>query len=414
MTKRITLLSLLFTMLLGLASAEAASPKAVRRYWVNTMLRIATPVYEALAEERLREDMPVEVNDGSQTGKRANVSHLEALGRSFNGIAPWLNLGDEQGPEGEQRREMTELVVKAITNAVNPSSPDYLRFDGPGSQPLVDAAFFAQGLLRSKDVVWPRLDDVTRARIIEEFKRSRKIRAWENNWLLFSATIEAALLHFTGECDFTKIKYALERHDEWYKGDGWYGDGKTFHLDYYNSYVIQPMLVDVAAVLKANADKSEEYAAYGAKYDLYLKRMTRYAAQQYMLISPEGSYPMLGRSCGYRYGAFQALSHAALLGALPEGVAPAQVRTALTAVMKRQTVKDMFDDEGWLTLGFYGHQPAVAENYVSTGSAYLCCFVFLPLGLPADAEFWSEKDAKWLSQLIWSGEPVMRDAAISD
>ena len=103
-----------------------------------------------------------------------------------------------------------------------------------------------------------------------------------------------------------------------------------------------------------------------------------------------------------------------MLGALPEGVAPAQVRTALTAVMKRQTVKDMFDDEGWLTLGFYGHQPAVAENYVSTGSAYLCCFVFLPLGLPADAEFWSEKDAKWLSQLIWSGEPVMRDAAISD
>ena len=378
------------------------------------MLRIATPVYEALAEERLREDMPVEVNDGSQTGKRADVSHLEALGRSFNGIAPWLNLGDEQSAEGEQRRAMTELVVKAITNAVNPSSPDYLRFDGPGTQPLVDAAFFAQGLLRSKDVVWPRLDDVTRARIIEEFKRSRNIRPWENNWLLFSATIEAALLHFTGECDFQRIKYALERHNEWYKGDGWYGDGKTFHLDYYNSYVIQPMLVDVAAVLKANSSKSEEYATYGAMYESYLKRMTRYAAQQYMLISPEGTYPMLGRSCGYRYGAFQALSHAALLGALPEGVAPAQVRTALTAVMKRQTVKDMFDDEGWLTLGFCGHQPDVAESYVSTGSAYLCCFVFLPLGLPAEAEFWSEKDAKWLSQLIWSGEPVMRDAAISD
>lgn len=409
---------LILTMLLGIMSSgthlNAASPKTTRQYWVNTMLRIATPVYENLANETLRKNMPVEVNDGSNKGKRADVSHLEALGRSFNGIAPWLNLGDDTSREGQQRKAMTQLVVKAITNAVNPSSPDYLPFDGPGTQPLVDAAFFAQGLLRSKDVIWPMLDSQTRQRIIDEFKRSRKIRAWENNWLLFSATIEAALLQFTGECDFSKIKYALDRHNEWYKGDGWYGDGPSFHLDYYNSYVIQPMLVDVTAVVKANADKGEEYAVYGAMYDKYVKRMARFAAQQEMLISPEGTFPMLGRSCGYRYGAFQALAHTALLGSLPKGVSPAQVRSALTAVIKRQSVKAMFDSEGWLTLGFCGHQPDVAENYVSTGSAYLCCFVFLPLGLPEDAEFWSGKDEKWSSQRVWSGEKVMRDAAIKD
>lgn len=414
MGKRILILTMLLSIMSSGTHLNAASPKTTRQYWVNTMLRIATPVYENLANETLRKNMPVEVNDGSNKGKRADVSHLEALGRSFNGIAPWLNLGDDTSREGQQRKAMTQLVVKAITNAVNPSSPDYLPFDGPGTQPLVDAAFFAQGLLRSKDVIWPMLDSQTRQRIIDEFKRSRKIRAWENNWLLFSATIEAALLQFTGECDFSKIKYALDRHNEWYKGDGWYGDGPSFHLDYYNSYVIQPMLVDVTAVVKANADKGEEYAVYGAMYDKYVKRMARFAAQQEMLISPEGTFPMLGRSCGYRYGAFQALAHTALLGSLPKGVSPAQVRSALTAVIKRQTVKSMFDPEGWLTLGFCGHQPDVAENYVSTGSAYLCCFVFLPLGLPEDAEFWSGKDEKWSSQRVWSGEKVMRDAAIKD
>ena len=414
MGKRILILTMLLSIMSSGTHLNAASPKTTRQYWVNTMLRIASPVYENLANETLRKNMPVEVNDGSNKGKRADVSHLEALGRSFNGIAPWLNLGDDTSREGQQRKAMMQLVVKAITNAVNPSSPDYLPFDGPGTQPLVDAAFFAQGLLRSKDVIWPMLDSQTRQRIIDEFKRSRKIRAWENNWLLFSATIEAALLQFTGECDFSKIKYALDRHNEWYKGDGWYGDGPSFHLDYYNSYVIQPMLVDVTAVVKANADKGEEYAVYGAMHDKYVKRMARFAAQQEMLISPEGTFPMLGRSCGYRYGAFQALAHTALLGSLPKGVSPAQVRSALTAVIKRQTVKSMFDPEGWLTLGFCGHQPDVAENYVSTGSAYLCCFVFLPLGLPVDAEFWSGKDEKWSSQRVWSGEKVMRDAAIKD
>ena len=412
MGKRIFILAMLLCVMSSGSYLNAASPKATRQYWVNTMLRIVTPVYENLANETLRKNMPVEVNDGSNTGKRADVSHLEALGRSFNGIAPWLNLGDDTSREGEQRRAMTQLVVKAITNAVNPSSPDYMPFDGPGTQPLVDAAFFAEGLLRSKDVIWPMLDSQTRQRIIDELKRSRKIRAWENNWLLFSATVEAALLQFTGECDFSKIKYALDRHNEWYKGDGWYGDGPSFHLDYYNSYVIQPMLVDVTAVVKENADKGEEYATYGAMYDKYVKRMARFAAQQEMLISPEGTFPMLGRSCGYRYGAFQALAHTSLLGTLPKGVSPAQVRSALTAVIKRQTVKTMFDAEGWLTLGFCGHQPDVAENYVSTGSAYLCCFVFLPLGLPANAEFWSGKDEKWSSQRVWAGEAVMRDAAI--
>ena len=412
MGKRIFILAMLLCVMSSGSYLNAASPKATRQYWVNTMLRIVTPVYENLANETLRKNMPVEVNDGSNTGKRADVSHLEALGRSFNGIAPWLNLGDDTSREGEQRRAMTQLVVKAITNAVNPSSPDYMPFNGPGTQPLVDAAFFAEGLLRSKDVIWPMLDSQTRQRIIDELKRSRKIRAWENNWLLFSATVEAALLQFTGECDFSKIKYALDRHNEWYKGDGWYGDGPAFHLDYYNSYVIQPMLVDVTAVVKENADKGEEYATYGAMYDKYVKRMARFAAQQEMLISPEGTFPMLGRSCGYRYGAFQALAHTSLLGTLPKGISPAQVRSALTAVIKRQTVKSMFDAEGWLTLGFCGHQPDVAENYVSTGSAYLCCFVFLPLGLPADAEFWSGKDEKWSSQRVWAGEAVMRDAAI--
>ena len=408
----VSLLSLVFVFG-AVTNVGAHNPQADRKYWVKTMLKIVRPVYEALAEEELRAKMPVEVFDGTNEGKRADVSHLEALGRSLDGIAPWLNLGEDDSWEGKQRAEMIDLVVRSIANAVNPVSPDYMPFDGPGGQPLVDAAFLAQGLLRSKDVIWKRLDEKTKSRIVEEFKRSRKIRPGESNWLLFSAMIEAALLEFTGECKFDAVKYALDRHISWYKGDGWYGDGPQFHLDYYNSYVIQPMLVDVTAVLKANSHKDELYAKYGSMYETFLRRMSRFAHQQEMLISPEATYPMLGRSCGYRYGAFHALAHTALLESLSDKLSPAGVRSALTAVIKRQTVKQMFDSEGWLTLGFYGHQPKVAESYVSTGSAYLCAFVFLPLGLPADNEFWTGKSEKWSSQKIWSAEQVVRDSAIN-
>ena len=42
--------------------------------------------------------------------------------------------------------------------------------------------------------------------------------------------------------------------------------------------------------------------------------------------------------------------------------------------MIRRTLEapDTFDKEGWLQIGFCGHQPGVGETYISTGSLYLC------------------------------------------
>jgi len=94
----------------------------------------------------------------------------------------------------------------------------------------------------------------------------------------------------------------------------------------------------------------------------------------------------LGRSLAYRCGAFHHLAHQAWRGALPAELAPAQVRSALTAVIRRTLDTDgTLDAEGWLRVGLAGHQPALAEPYISTGSLYLCTFAFHPLGLPASA-----------------------------
>mgnify|MGYP000008914688 FL=1 len=407
MRKVVILLCLVQLLFTGFAQAK---PGKDREYWVKTMIKIIDPLYTNLSQNTLRKNMPVETFDGLNNGNtRKNVTHLEALGRSFDGISAWLNLPPDGTKEGQLRAKYTDLVVKSISNAVNPDSPDYMRFDGPGGQPLVDAAFFAQGLLRSKDQIWPKLDKVTQERIIKELKASRRIKASESNWLMFSATIEAALLEFTGECELKPIHYALKRHKEWYKGDGWYGDGRNFHLDYYNSYVIQPMLIDVLSVMKKHEVEGADF------YDIQLQRLIRYADQQEKMISPEGTYPVLGRSMGYRFGAFQVLAQVSWMKLLPEHIKPAQVRCALTKVMKRQLIKGTFDKDGWLNLGFCGHQPEIADRYVSTGSNYLCTFIFLPLGLQADDEFWTAKPEEWSSVKIWSGSrDIKKDGSIKN
>ena len=100
---------------------------------------------------------------------------------------------------------------------------------------------------------------------------------------------------------------------------------------------------------------------------------------------------------------------------LPPHVKPAQVRSALTAVIRKlMEAPDTFDEQGWLRIGFYGHQPSLAEGYISTGSLYLCSAALLPLGLPPTDKFWNSPAAKWTQQVIWSGLPVPLDHAIHD
>ena len=379
-----------------------------RTFWVKSLTEIANPVLENLSNNTLKKNMPVETTvEGSKRG-RDKVTHLEAVGRLLCGMAPWLELGADKSTEGKLRKQYIELVRKGLQNTVDPNSPDKLNFT-TDNQPLVDAAFLAQSFLRAPTQIWGNLDTITQSRMIEALKSTRIIKPNESNWLLFSAIIEATLLQITGECKLETINYALLRFDEWYKGDGWYGDGKDFHFDYYNSIVIHPMMLDILTVLK-NKNLIDSTA-----YNTEKKRSIRYAEQLERLISPEGTFPAFGRSLAYRFGVFHNLSQISLLKLLPENVKPAQVRCALTSVIKRQLKQaGTYDKNGWLTIGFCGHQPGIAESYISTGSLYLCSVVFLPLGLPLSDEFWSGEPSDWTNKQVWNGKQVKADHAIKN
>lgn len=391
---------LLFLLLFITPSLSTANERA---FWVETMTRIAHPVLSNLAQGTLKQEMPYQ----SLAPNRQRFSYLEAVGRTVCGIAPWLELGPDNTPEGKLRKQYIDLTVKGLSNAVDPSSPDYLIFGEP-SQPLVDAAFLAEGLLRAPTQLWGNLDEQTRQRMITELKRSRIIKPNESNWLLFASIVEAALQEFTGECDTARLNYGVRKfRDLWYKGDAQYGDGAAFHLDYYNSFVIHPMLTDVLAVMRKHNMPGHEF------FDVQKKRLTRYAEQQERLISPEGTYPVVGRSIVYRIGVFHALGQAALMHLLPQSVTPAQVRCALTAVLHRQFASPAnFDENGWLKVGFTGDQLEISEPYINTGSAYLCLSGFLPLGLPADNPFWAAPYAEWTNLKAWSGKKVQADHSL--
>jgi len=378
---------------------------AEREFLINTLIKIANPVLEALSKNQLKEKMPVE-SAPNQVADRKNYTYLEALGRTLAGMAPWLELGPDDSPEGKLREKYILLSLQCIHNATDPQSADYMNFT-KGGQPVVDAAFLSQALLRAPSQLWGRLSQVDKEHVINALKSTRIITPGYSNWLLFSAEIEAALLKFTGSCDRMRIDYAVKEHLNWYKGDGIYGDGPNFHYDYYNSFVIHPMFLEVVQTLKDAGDRVE------SNYDLVFQRCRRYAAIQERLISPEGTYPITGRSIAYRFGAFQVLAKMALLHALPENVSPQQVRAALYTMIKKQIeFPGTFDENGWLTIGVAGHQPGAGEIYISTGSLYLCTEGLLMLGLPPTDPFWQGDDQKWTSKKAWEGDPFPIDHAL--
>ena len=392
----------------GSASSALQNPiQNDRDYWVQSMLKIADPVLRSLSEGKLKERMPVEAPRGNLE-ERKQFTYLEAIGRLLTGMAPWLESSPSNSHEANLRAEYAQLSRSAIRSATDPGSPDFMNFN-KGSQPVVDAAFLSLAIVRAPTELWHKLDHKTQQNVIAALQSSRVILPGYTNWLLFAAMNEAALSLMGAWWDPMRVDYALRTMDTWYKGDGMYGDGPQFHFDYYNSFVIHPLLLNVLDVIGKTSN------TWNPLKEKMESRACRYAAIQERLINPDASFPPTGRSLAYRFGAFHLLAEVALRRTLPEPIAPSQVRSALTAVMRKMLdAPGIFDPNGWLRIGFYGHQPSIAEPYISTGSSYLCSAVFLPLGLPAADPFWSGPPSSWTSKKIWSGEQVGLDHALAE
>lgn len=383
-----------------------APQNADRAYWCDLAYRIATPILSNMAKGKLQEKMQVAVSP-TWDGRDKRVVYMEAFGRLMAGIAPWLALPDDQTEEGARRKQLREWALQSYVQAVDPESPDYLLWRKEG-QPLVDAAYIAESFLRAFDQLWKPLDETTKKRYIKEFTQLRRVDPPYTNWLLFSSTIESFLAKAGAPYDVYRINSAIRKVEEWYTGDGWYADGPVFAFDYYSSYVFHPMYLETLQAMKdVRARTRLDYTRYYARA---LHRAQKYSLVLERFISPEGTFPVFGRSIPYRMAAMQPLALMAWYGDLPAGVSQAQVRCALTTVMKRMFDKgNNFNEGGYLTLGFCGHQPGIADSYTNNGSLYMTSLAFLPLGLPATHPFWTDAPQDWTSRRAWSGQPFPKD-----
>lgn len=370
-----------------------------QHHWLLALENILAPAFKLDSGAKLVQTMPIAGSDSLERYKAS--TYLEFLGRSLCGLAPAcdrLKTADSAN---------VATIFQWLDDFTNKSGDAYLNFN-QGTQPLVDAAFLALAFIRSPKVLWGELPANTKQQVIDALKSSRAIKPHFNNWLLFSAMIEAFFFMVGEDYDKMRIDYALRQHEQWYLGDGHYGDGPHFRADYYNSYVILPFLLQLTETMKGQV---KDWDNIGVRV---LQRAQRYAEIQERMISPDGTFPPIGRSLAYRGAAFHLLAQLALMKKLPASLKPAQVRCALWAVIEKTLLAPSnYDENGWLNIGLNGHQPGLGENYISTGSLYLTSVIFLPLGLPDDDEFWAAPDEPWTQRKVWwFGHNIPADKAM--
>ena len=397
------------------AAAAAQTPiskktLADHTYFYELLTKISAPILELMANERFHKDFPIVVTTNTD-GRDNRVVYLECFGRTIAGTAPWLGL-DAPGADEEIRKKLRDYAQQAYEHSVDPKSKDYLDWEVGHGQMLVDSAYYTQALLRAP-VLWESQNKRTKKRIVDAIKSLRSITPPYTNWLLFAAMNEAFLMQVGEKYDPIRLDLALRKFHEWYVGDGWFADGEHFAFDYYNSYVIHPMMLDILEVMKNH----KAYFWHGDINDVYatqLKRSQRYAEHLERLISPTGTYPPIGRSLTYRTTAFQPLAQLALKKLLPDSLSPARIRCALRAVHEAIfSNSSNFSKEGFLEIGFAGGNLALGDWYSNNGSMYITTASFLALGLPETDSFWSSSEEDWTQKLAFSGRPFRKDYSVS-
>ena len=197
------------------------------------------------------------------------------------GIAPWIDL--EEGP-ADERALRTRYRALGTCAGTGPGPCLARRAElHRGRSPWWTRRFWRRrSCARRACCSGARSGDTTR--LVAAFESARAIQPGFNNWLLFAATVEAALKALGAPWDRMRVDYALRQHEQWYRGDGAYSDGPAFHWDYYNSFVIHPMLVDVLAAWATRIRPGRRSRPAG-------RARQRYAAVLERLVAPDGTFP---------------------------------------------------------------------------------------------------------------------------
>jgi hypothetical protein len=310
----------------------------------------------------------------SRSGERSDG--LEGFARTFLLAAFRMSQSD--------RGDLAEWYAAGLAAGTDPHSPERWPTFAERAQAKVEAASIALALHETRPLVWDRLTDSVRQRVIEWLAAIIGDPIWENNWTWFQAIIEAFLRSVGGPWSAADIERTLDRTEAWYVGDGWYSDGTDRaeglrNFDYYSGWAMHFYPLWYCRMTGPAADPL---------LHRYRARLCRYLADAQHLIGADGSPVFQGRSLTYRFAMLAPFWMGAIFDASP--LSAGRTRRLASGVVRHFVSNGCFDDAGLLSLGWHGAFPLMRQPYSGPGSPYWASKAFAGLVLPADHPVWTD------------------------
>ncbi len=386
----------------------------MRAQWLSILLSIVNPVINGFVNKNIKFVFPIYFSAHlPKNDKRRNhkeIVFIELFSRTLLGISMLF-----QSEESIHKDHLTDLFNNTIF-MINTVFSGYLDFyhSTVDHQIIVEMANCALAFIRAP-YLWNSLNLLIKNNILNIMYYSiTKFKPHMNNWLLFEALIEIFLYKNQKIKNLNKTLLNLQVIESFYVGDGWYKDGTIFHMDFYNSYVILPFLITIYNELYIINYKNNGIL-YKNLYQKTLLKIQRQSEFLERLIASDGSFPIFGRSAVYRTAIFHALVTNVYISELPNSLSYGQVRSALNAVIQNifQNKKiKIVDEHGFLTFGFSGFQPEMADEYSNSGSIYFALLIFMPLRLNENHIFWNSSNEDWSQKKLYNGNGINRDKSI--
>ncbi|MFF2743906.1 DUF2264 domain-containing protein [Kitasatospora sp. NPDC058048] len=264
-------------------------------------------------------------------------------------------------------------------------------------QAMVEAASIALALRITRPWLWDRLDEDVRARAGAWLAQALHRAPVDNNWWLFPLTVGGFLAEAGIDTAAAEraVERGLARIETWYRGDGWYTDGRPRAFDHYNGWAFH-----LYPVLHAHLGGDRHLL------DLYGGRLAAHLDACAHAFGADGAPVHQGRSLTYRFAAAAPLWAGALCGNTP--LAAGTTRRLASGALRYFLDRGALDAEGLLTSGWHGPYPPMVQPYSGPASPYWAAKGFLGLLLPPEHPVWTAVEQPGPAELGDAVRPLPR------
>lgn len=296
----------------------------------------------------------------------SNVAEIEHICRLLWGVVP----------AGESLEYVHEHLRQQIIAGSTPTSSAFWQYPTHYDQRVVEMSAIAVALIDANAHYWLPLNEQERENLTTWLLSVTDLELPPNNWRWFRILILKALELLDVEINQSVLANDLEFVDELYLSDGWYQDGHTGVLDYYNPFAFQ--LYALMFVRWSNEES--------ALCQRLMSRAIEFSKSYQYWIAEDGKPLCYGRSLNYRFAGAAFWSELARSGNKLVDIAVA--RTCWQRTMCWWNEQPIWDNNGQLLPGFAYPNLLASEFYTSYASPMLAMKAFNALALDAEHPFW--------------------------